>query len=71
MNDDVPRNNALTWEKVCATVGDGSWVRLTELYSVFGGSDSGYTYLYKENDGKTHWTDSAGDNGAEIYWGGD
>lgn len=71
MNDDVPRNNALTWEKVCVTVGDGSWVRLTDVYSVFGGSQSGYTYFYKENDGKNHWADSAGSNGAEIYWGGD
>ena len=71
MSDDVPRQNALTWEKVCNTVGDGSWVRLIDLYSIIGSSQNGYTYLYKKNDGKSHWTDSAGSSGAEIYWGGD
>ena len=71
MKDDVPRKDALTWEKVCDTVNNGAWVRLIDLYSIFGGMQTGYTYLYKENDGKSHWTDSSGNNGSEIYWGGD
>ncbi len=69
--DDVPREDALTWEKVCDTVGDGAWVRLTEIVSILGGTQTGYTYLYKKNDGKYHRTDSSGSNGGEIYWGGD
>lgn len=71
IEDDVPREDALTWEKICDTVGSGAWVRLIDLYSVYGGWDSGYTYLFKGNDGKSHWTGDAGDNGAEIYWSGD
>lgn len=71
MLDDVPRQDALTWKKVCDTVNDGSWVRLTNIVSIFGGTETGYTYLYKRNNGEDHWTDSAGSNGSEIYWGGD
>lgn len=71
MSDDIPRTDALTWEKVCNKVESGSWVRLINIYSIFGGSDTGYTYLYKKNDGENHWTDSAGSNGSEIYLDGD
>lgn len=28
MEDDIPHENALTWESVCDTVGNGAWVRL-------------------------------------------
>ncbi len=65
MEDDVPCENALTWESVCDRIGNGAWVRL------YGFGRSGYSYLYNEGDGKSHWADPAGNNGAEIYWGGD
>ena len=41
----------LTWAKVRKDVGDGSYVRLVLLTSVFGGQSDGYTYLY--DDGST------------------
>lgn len=71
MEDDVPKDDALTWKSICDTVGDGAWVRLIELKSVFGGSSTGYAYLNKEGEGKNFSTGSAGSNGSEIYWGGD
>lgn len=61
MEDDVPRENALTWESVYDKAGSGAWVRQM----------LGYSYIY-QNGGGTHFSaDSAGNNGAEIYWGGD
>ena len=71
MDDDVPRDGALTWEKICSSVGEGTWVRLTLIVGIFGGTATGYTYLYKKDDGTYHWADKAGDDGSEIYWGGD
>ena len=42
----------LTWESVRKTVGkEGSYVKLTLLTSVFGGSTDGYTFMY--DDGRT------------------
>ena len=71
MKDDIPRSDALTWENICDTVGDGAWVRLIEIAGIFGATDTTYTYLYKSGDGDEFYTDSAGDNGSEIYWFGD
>ena len=42
----------LTWESVRQTVGkEGSYVKLTLLNSIFGGSADGYTFMY--DDGST------------------
>ena len=71
MKDDIPRSDALTWENICDTVGDGAWVRLIEIAGIFGATGTTYTYLYKSGDGNEFYTDSAGDNGSEIYWFGD
>lgn len=71
MEDDVPRENALTWESVYDKVGSGTWVRLIGIYGIFGSTSTGYTYLYQSGDGTNFSTESAGNNGAEIYWGGD
>ena len=47
---DLPK---LTWESVRKTVGtEGSYVKLTLLTSIFGGSADGYTFLY--DDGSTY-----------------
>lgn len=70
MDDDVPREDALTWESVCDKVGSGSWVCLTKITGVLGSTSKGYTYLYKERDGKYHIYDVL-DNGTELYWFGD
>ena len=71
MKDDIPRSDALTWENICDTVGDGAWVRLIKIAGIFGATGTTYTYLYKSGDGDEFYTDSAGDNGSEIYWFGD
>ena len=71
MEDDVPREDALTWKSIYDTVGEGSWVRLITITGIFGGSDIGYSYLYKKGEGDHFSTQSAGNAGGEIYWGGD
>ena len=71
MKDDIPRADSITWKSVYNTVRSGSWVRLIEITGIFGGTQTGYSYLYQEGDGSNFYTDSAGDNGSEIYWGGD
>ena len=71
MKDDIPRADSITWKSIYNTVGSGSWVRLIEITGIFGGTQTGYSYLYQEGDGSYFYTDSAGDNGSEIYWGGD
>ncbi len=71
MKDDIPRADSITWKSIYNTVGYGSWVRLIEITGIFGGTQTGYSYLYRNGDGSNFYTDSAGDNGSEIYWGGD
>ena len=71
MKDDVPRAGSITWKSIYNTVGNGSWVRLIEITGIFGGSQIGYSYLYRNGDGSNFYTDSAGNSGSEIYWGGD
>ena len=71
MEDDVPREDALTWNSIYDTVGEGSWVRLITITGIFGGSGIGYSYLYKDGDGDYFSTQNAGNAGGEIYWGGD
>lgn len=71
MADDVPRSDALTWEKIYDRVGDGSWVRIIGIASIFGGTYTTYAYLYQNGDGTSFWKDEAGNDGSEIYWGGD
>ncbi len=46
--DDYPHYDDLTWKQVADKVGEnGAWVRLLVIYSIFGSSETGYTYLYK------------------------
>lgn len=61
MDDDIPREDELTWEFVCDTVGEGAWVKL-------GGIDR-YTYLYTRNNTNTFNSEEWG-VGYKIYWGG-
>lgn len=59
INDDIPREDALTWEKIYHTVGDGAWVDM-------GGY---YTYLYQKDDKASFTADEWG-AGNSIYWRG-
>ena len=46
--DDYPHYDDLTWEQVLNKVGEtGAWVRLVAVYSIFGSSGTGYTYIFK------------------------
>lgn len=70
MTDDVPTDGALTWESVCNTVGGGSWVSLTGIRNVFGSTGVAYTYLYRNGDGTSFYSDRM-DNGSQMYYSGD
>ncbi|MDE6727172.1 MAG: hypothetical protein K2J80_04440 [Oscillospiraceae bacterium] len=71
VTDDVPKKDALTWKSVYDTVGSGSWVRLTNIGSIFGATGDGYTYLYRNGDGSYFYSEPSSSSGGEIYWGGD
>lgn len=60
MEDDVPREDALTWKSIYDKIGSGTWVR----------QNRGYTYLYQDGDG-THFFNDDWGVGNGIYWGGD
>ena len=61
MEDDVPRDNALTWKIVNDTVGEnGAWVCF----------QNGYTYLYKKDDWDGYSTSEFDDIGSSLYWDG-
>ncbi|MCR4645146.1 MAG: dockerin type I repeat-containing protein [Oscillospiraceae bacterium] len=59
MDDDIPREDQLTWGKIYDTVGDGAWVDM-------GGY---YTYLYQRDDRASFSSDEWG-VGNKLYWGG-
>lgn len=59
MDDDIPRDGELTWEKIYNTVGDGAWVDM-------GGY---YTYLYQKDD-KASFTYDEWGVGNSLYWWG-
>lgn len=44
--DDIPTSDKLTWASVRSKVGAGSYVKLIAIYSIYGSSGTGYTYLY-------------------------
>lgn len=74
MDDDIPREDALTWKQVYDTVGDGAWVRISgsawkngDKWS-FG--DGVYNYLYQRGDG-SFFSASEWGAGYSLYWGGD
>lgn len=51
--DDIPQDDRLTWADVRKTIGDGTYVSLIGLYSVFGSSGTAYTYLYDNGSTST------------------
>ena len=74
MDDDIPREDELTWKKICNDVGEGAWARIlgSNLMSngKFQTDFQSYTYFYKKGEGKNFSDDEWG-IGYRIYWGGD
>ena len=64
IEDDIPRDDELTWKQIADTVGEGAWVR------VAGSTRPVYTYLYSERDG-THFAEKEFGVGDRMYQGGD
>lgn len=74
MDDDIPREDALTWKQISETVGSGAWVRVSGSAWKTDGkwdlSNPVYTYLYTKGDGTYFSSDEFG-AGNSMYWGGD
>lgn len=61
MEDDIPRENGLTWKDINDTVGyEGAWVSMA----------NGFTFLYKRNDNDYYNADEFAGVGHSLYWGG-
>lgn len=69
VSDDVPKEDTLTWDAVCDTVGDGAWVRLVGISSIFGGYNSCYAYLYDTGKKRSITADETGVGGSIYWWG--
>ena len=69
MEDDIPRDDILTWEQVGNTVDDGAWVYLTGIASIFGSTFEAYTYLYVGDDRNEYYGSEFG-VGANLFGGG-
>lgn len=67
--DDVPDVDTLTWDAVMDTVGDGAWVRMTSIGSIFGGYSSAYAYLYDTGSDRSLNADPVGTGGSIYWWG--
>ncbi|MBQ8928720.1 MAG: leucine-rich repeat protein [Oscillospiraceae bacterium] len=69
VEDDVPQDDRLTWEQVCDTVGDGAWVRMVGMASVYGGTYNMYAYLYRKDD-RNYFSTTASALDGSLYWSG-
>ena len=74
IEDDIPRDDELTWKQIADTVGEGAWVRVAgntrPVYGKHDASKSVYTYLYSKRSG-THFAEKEFGVGDRLYWGGD
>lgn len=74
IEDDIPRDDELTWKQMADTVGEGAWVRVAgNTLPVYGNHDpskSVYTYLYSKGSGTKFYEEESG-AGNRLYWGGD
>ena len=74
IEDDIPRDDELTWKQIADTVGEGAWVRVAgNTLPVYGNHDpskSVYTYLYSKGSGTKFYEEESG-AGNRLYWGGD
>ena len=63
MDDDIPREGAVTWKNLCEKVGSGSWCRIN-------GSMNSYAYFYRRSE-KDSYSESEWGVGNNLYYGGD
>ena len=70
IQDDIPREDALSWKSICDRVNKGAWVRILGSHIVINGKiniQAGsvvYSYFYKSGNGDTF-------SDASINWWGD
>ena len=74
VEDDIPRDDELTWKQMADTVGEGAWVRVAGSASFVDGkrdtSKPVYTYLYSKGSGTEFFAETF-ELGNCVYWGGD
>ena len=74
IEDDIPRDDELTWKQIADTVGEGAWVRVagstSPVYGNHDASKSVYTYLHSKGSGTKFYEEESG-AGNRLYWGGD
>ncbi|WP_316608439.1 dockerin type I repeat-containing protein [uncultured Ruminococcus sp.] len=73
IEDDIPRDDELSFRDICDTVGDGAWVTMAGSNMSADGhhdvSNPVFTYLYSK--GNTNYiSDDEWDVGSRMYWGG-
>ena len=69
VSSDIPQENKLTWDSIYEAVGGGSWIRMTGIASVFGGTYGCYGFLYQMDSSRKYHADDT-ENGGSIYWSG-
>ena len=67
--DDLPQDDRLTWPDVIGTVGEGAWIRIVGIGSIYGGYSSCYAYVYNRDGGDKYNASDAG-LGGSLYYGG-
>ena len=63
MDDDIPREGAVTWKNLCEKVGSGAWCRINR-------SMKSYAYFFRESDFDSY-SESEWGVGYNLYYGGD
>ncbi|NLG04647.1 MAG: leucine-rich repeat protein [Clostridia bacterium] len=56
--DDIPTEGRLTWEQIHSTIGNGAWIRMIGVASVFGGTSKAFAYLYDSDGTLSHASDT-------------
>ncbi len=74
MDDDIPKDDALTMEQIWKNAGSGKWIRIKRIgvssYSDRGSNPNSFAYIYQKADGDYFHTSDVGD-GSSLYWSGD
>ena len=60
MDDDIPRDDELTWEQIYDTIGDGAWGRI---------GDDRYIYMYPDGPGTYFRADEWSVGNSVYFWG--
>ena len=75
VDDDIPRDDELTWKQIYNTVGSsGSWARVAGSFwdtgDIWSCGKPQYAFFYQDGDG-TSFSDDEWGIGYNLYWGGD